>query len=122
MKLSRTLENQILFLENELLKPEVRSSADKIKSLLSEDFFEFTSSGKVYDYKPGDAFIDEPGTGYEIVNFCAHMIADDNVLATYRAKKKKPDGSEEYSLRSSIWKRNGEDWKMVFHQGTQVNR
>lgn len=41
---------KILELEKELFKSEVRKSASKIKELLSEDFFEFTSSGKEYNY------------------------------------------------------------------------
>lgn len=38
------LENHILQLENSLLKPEVRQSAEKTTELLAEDFIEFTKA------------------------------------------------------------------------------
>jgi hypothetical protein len=122
MILSDFLENHIFLLENQLLEPEVRSSPDKLRSLLSDDFFEFGSSGKVYDYKPGDTFIDAPGTSYSIQNFKTKRLSGGCVLATYNVTRRKPDGSEDHSLRSSIWKRSRGAWKMVFHQGTKVNQ
>lgn len=46
-----SIKDHILQLEQELLKSEVRKSADKINDILSDDFIEFTSSGSEYNYK-----------------------------------------------------------------------
>jgi hypothetical protein len=47
MKTDNILKDHIRQLEENLLKPEVRSSRAELKKLLSDDFFEFGSSGKV---------------------------------------------------------------------------
>jgi hypothetical protein len=36
-------------LEEELLKPEVRRSADRLSHLLADEFVEFGSSGRIFD-------------------------------------------------------------------------
>jgi hypothetical protein len=46
------------------------------------------------------------------------ILAADIILATYRATKTEVDGQQSYSLRSSIWRKNGDKWQMFFHQGT----
>jgi hypothetical protein len=66
------IEKQIYDLEVELLRPEVRASAERIRNLLSEDFFEFCSSGSIYHYKKGDVFsgtADKDGVFGEIEDF-----------------------------------------------------
>ncbi|MEW6472380.1 MAG: hypothetical protein AB1679_08915 [Actinomycetota bacterium] len=40
-------------------------------------------------------------------------LGDDVILLTYRARR--PD---RVSLRSSLWVRGAEGWKLLFHQGT----
>lgn len=118
MKISKKLEQHICNLENDLLKPEVRLSAEKISEFLSKDFFEFGSSGRVYNYTAGDVF-DDNGAVYEMQDFKAHRLSRGCVLATYKAIKKDPEGKvTSVTLRSSIWKRSGRAWKMGFHQGT----
>lgn len=42
-----SLKELLLELEEKLLKPEIRASKDELTNILSEDFFEFGSSGKV---------------------------------------------------------------------------
>ena len=109
-----TLSRHILSLEQSLLTPEVRQSAQRIAELLSDQFMEFTSSGKVYRYRRGDIFI--ASAEGEIEDFALQSLSDDCVLATYRFVR--ANGS--ISLRSSIWQRSRSQWKIVFHQGTLV--
>ena len=52
------LKETIYHLENELLKSEVRKSAEKISELLTEDFHEISSSGQLYFYNKGDVYQD----------------------------------------------------------------
>lgn len=119
-----SLKRQILQLENDLLKPEIRQSVAKTSELLSDGFTEFTSSGYIYNYSIGQV-IDE-GTNlqemdWEITDFEINPLSNDCVLATYRlTKHSESNENKKYSLRSSIWKCFEGKWKMIFHQGTLI--
>lgn len=102
------LEKHILKLENKLLKPGIRQSAEKTSELLADDFTEFCSSGYIYHHNKGQA-IDE-GTNlqsmkWEITDFDINKLSNKCVLATYRLiKHSESDENKKCSLRSSIWK------------------
>lgn len=114
------IEQKIYELELSLLTPEVRSSAAKLEELLSDDFIEFGSSGLVYDKKhildrlPSNT----DSVVYSVDDFNVKILSDDCVLATFKTGKIVNDVADTTSLRSSIWKKEGENWKMFFHQGT----
>lgn len=117
MESEASLKKQLLELENELLKPETRTSRGALLKLLADDFFEFGSSGIVWRRSDG---IGEEGIG--IVNmtledFEIHKLANDTVLTTYRIFN---HVKVQYTLRSSIWKFRDGSWQMFFHQGTPV--
>jgi hypothetical protein len=112
------LKEHIRHLEENLLKPEVRSSRKELKKLLADEFFEFGSSGKVL-YRGEE--IAENGIGIvrmTLSDFELHLLSETIVLATYRIFNEE---SKQHSLRSSIWKLNEGRWKMVFHQGTKTD-
>ncbi|MBD7912993.1 MULTISPECIES: DUF4440 domain-containing protein [Clostridium] len=119
-----SIKEEILRLENDLLKSEVRKSAKKINNLLANDFIEFCSSGQEYHYKSGDVFqeTDDKNSLYgEILDFEIKELSDDCILAMYKIKKYNESGKGKITtLRSSIWKCINGKWKMVFHQGTLV--
>ena len=50
----KNLGNTIYSLEKRLLDIDTRSSSDRIAQLLSEDFFEFCSSGNIWNYSVND--------------------------------------------------------------------
>lgn len=120
------LEQHILQLENNLLKPEIRQSAEKLSELLWDGFTEFCSSGYIYRYNKGET-VDE-GTNlqqinWEIKDFAINELSDDCLLATYKViKHSELNENRKYSLRSSIWKCFDGKWKMVFHQGTLTSQ
>ena len=112
-----SLKEQLLQLEEQLLKPEIRTSKDKLSKLLADTFFEFGSSGKVL-YKDED--ISEMTLGevrMTLSEFEVHPLSEEIVLTTYRIYN---EVNEQHSLRSSIWKIVDGDWKMHFHQGTKT--
>ena len=117
-----TIKEHILQLENDLLKSDVRKSAEKINDILADDFFEFTSSGSEYHYKNGDVFQKQNDNQIlygEILDFKIIEVADDCILAMYKIiKHNELNENKKYSLRSSIWKCFDGKWKMIFHQGT----
>lgn len=119
------LKKHILKLENELLKHEVRQSAEKTSELLADGFTEFCSSGYIYHYNQGQA-IDEntnlQSMDWEITDFAINPLSNECILATYRLiKHSELNENKKYSLRSSIWKCFDGKWKMIFHQGTLTN-
>ena len=86
-------------------------------NLLSDNFFEFGSSGKVL-YKDED--ISEATLGIvkmTMSDFEIHSLSEEIVLATYRIYN---ELNNQHSLRSSIWKLVDGQWKMHFHQGTKI--
>jgi len=122
--MKKDLKKIIYNLETLLLKPEVRSSAKKIASLLSSDFIEFGSSGTIYYKKqileklPKDSKIFP--VKFSVSNFKVKELGDGLALATFKIEKMLPDGKHIISLRTSIWRRNGKNWQIFFHQGTLV--
>ena len=118
----KNLENTIYSLEKRLLDIDTRSSADRIAQLLSEDFFEFCSSGNIWYYSVNDVIesnIIENTVDWEIKDFKISCLSEKVVLATYISVKGDTKKDEKiYFLRSSICKCFNGIWKMVFHQGT----
>lgn len=117
------LLSEIRALERSLHRPEVRHSRALLEALLGEGFVEFGASGTVYER---DEIIDlmlveEPDDDPDTLqsdDYALTIIAPDAVLLTYKTCRRQPDGSERAALRSSIWKKTGASWQMLFHQGT----
>ena len=117
-KESRITEAGILLklieaLEQSLLDPSVRQSTEQLNKLIADDFLEFGSSGKVYN-KQDCIKPDEDLRKFVVSDFKVKELSKDVMLATYKTTE---DGVA--SLRSSIWQRDGDEWKMIFHQGTK---
>jgi hypothetical protein len=126
MKLSAKDAAMFLELETSLHKKQVRNSADAASALLADDFFEFGSSGKVWDKTSIVASMRTETTVERITveDFAARELAPGVVLVTYvarRGKKAAGDAPTFSTLRSSIWKRVDGKWQMIFHQGTKFS-
>jgi hypothetical protein len=107
-------------LEERLLQPDVRRSAQAVASLLADEFVEFGSSGRVFDKTQIIAALrDEPPIERVLSDFGSTVLAPGVVLVTYRiARRTASDEPPQHLLRSSIWKLMDGRWQMVFHQGT----
>ncbi|MFP5424368.1 MAG: DUF4440 domain-containing protein [Gammaproteobacteria bacterium] len=119
MKLSMAkLKSIIHSLEERLLERQTRLDPNALNSLLAADFIEFGANGmawnraQIIDALQSQAFVRRQISAFEI-----RVLADEVVLATYTCTIHGPDSSSE-SLRSSIWRRQGQQWQMAFHQGT----
>ena len=107
-------------LERRLLEPGVRSSRQELDALLADGFVEFGSSGRVWTRNEIIAdMLAGPTSDIEIDSVESHHIGDDVVLITYRSRRPGETDANE-ALRSSIWRRAGDTWELVFHQGTKV--
>jgi hypothetical protein len=103
-------------LEERLLSPAVRRSPEALDSLISDDFLEFGSSGRIWskadvlnglapigEFSLSDIHVTELGTGYALITYQLAVIND---------------GNRTTSLRSSIWRLEDQGWRVLFHQGT----
>jgi|RhiMetdeSRZDD1v2_1073273.scaffolds.fasta_scaffold1529563_1 hypothetical protein len=106
------LQDEIREVEEQLVTPSVRASADALDRLVSDQFVEFGSSGRVYTKREVIALtLAHPSVTVSVTDFQVLSVAPDVALATYRT---------EGSLRSSLWRREGKAWRIVFHQGTPI--
>ena len=107
-------------LEQSLFEPGVRNSREQAGRLLADEFVEFGGDGSVSTRAEVLAWMEtEAPSKRALSDFRAQRLAIEIVLVTYRSTRSGAvDESARHSLRSSIWKRFGPDWRMVFHQGT----
>jgi len=106
------LIDEIREVENQLLDPAVRASAERLDRLVSDQFAEFGNSGLTY--KKSDVvaqMLAQPSVKVDVSHFEVLELAPGVALATYRTPR---------SLRSSIWRREAGSWRIVFHQGTNT--
>lgn len=122
------LEAQIRRLEEQLLDPEARRSAERMGELLADDFVEFASSGVTYDKErilevlQDEALADDPVVR-SLGHFEAIVLGPDVVLTRYHLLRRHPAHEHPtQSLRSSVWRRRDGRWQVTFHQGTYVAR
>ncbi|MCC5947262.1 MAG: nuclear transport factor 2 family protein [Nitriliruptoraceae bacterium] len=108
---------EVIRLERELLRPEVRRQPDRVKELLHPDFEEFGASGVVWTAQTIAEHLasheDRAGDPVVLEQPNATSLGPDAILLTYRATS-----GRHRSLRSSVWVRQDGTWRMLFHQGT----
>ncbi len=117
------LIDQLIEKEKALLSNDVRSSAEKLKSFISEDFIEIGASGNVFGLKEVLEWLPENKSwSAKVSDFRFRFISDGIVQLIYKASIKHNEKEEgEYSLRTSTWKKEFGTWKIVFHQGTKIS-
>jgi hypothetical protein len=83
-------------------------------------FREFGSSGRAYDKEQvSSALENQIPVHLTLEEFRVVELGPAAALVTYRARAESPGGkADQLSLRSSIWIHRGDDWQMLFHQGT----
>lgn len=111
----KDLEKEIFELELSHLQPDVRVSSEKLGKVLDEEFYEFGSSGRITarsDYEEDNSLTPDR---MELSEFQMHELGPEAVLTTYRIFNKT---SGRLTIRSSVWKKRGAEWKLFFHQGT----
>ena len=95
---------------------------EEISSLLSENFIEFGSSGKIYNKKQTIEALNQGSEDQIVINdFKTTLLTGEVVLVTYTAVRTYIAGDRNIkSLRSSIWKKLDGCWEIYFHQGTPL--
>jgi hypothetical protein len=117
------LVEEIGRLERQHLDPDVRASAALLADLLAEDFLEIGASGRVFDRAAIISSLPHnPALEASLADLVVSQLAPDVALATYQLRSRTMGtGRDRLSLRSSLWIRRGDRWRLRFHQGTQVH-
>ena len=119
MRLRSADAEELKRLEEALLRPDVRRSPEQMDALLADDFVEFGKSGRMYGKADLLDIAAQPCDGrLSLREFSATALAPSVALVTYRSMLRTADGRVRYALRSSIWTRTAQGWRLVFHQGT----
>ena len=105
-------------LEEGLWRAETRNSPVWMEGVLATDFHEIGASGSVHDRAQVIAPHNGPIHARPLVGFLARPIGDGVVLTRYRSATARDDGSWRIAERASLWRREGSQWRLVFHQGT----
>jgi hypothetical protein len=123
MSSTTDLLEQLVSLEQQLYKFEVRSNSAKISKILGPEYYEYVSTGKVMSREDflNRLPTEDDKSKIESSNFKITNLASDVALLTYIAKKINFDGTSLQYLRSSVWKNNQGMWQLAFHQGTIKN-
>ena len=120
MDLDKAAFAELQILEFLLMDPAVRRDRERVAALLSDDFIEFGSSGQVWSR---DSTLEQLATQtYEapvVEDFACMMLAENVALVTYRSVRTKATGERDESLRSSVWTRESDIWRICFHQATR---
>lgn len=110
------MEEDFLALELSHLQFDLRSSPDRLDTLLSDAYLEFGRSGRANSKAEIIAHLSAspelPGGDCcvaDLVQFRAVLVAPEVVLVTYWLRG---------ALRSSLWRRENQTWRVLFHQGT----
>jgi hypothetical protein len=107
--------------EEDMWRPEVRFSREKMDALLDDSFVEFGSSSRIYNKRQTlDGQVQEFSAQLPLPDFTVRELAPSVALVTYRSIVINADRSKREALRSSVWIKKGTTWKIVFHQGTPV--
>ncbi|WP_460702499.1 RNase H family protein [Luteococcus sediminum] len=106
----------VIALEESLLLDSVRSDPRRVEALLHPDFTEVGASGRLWSRArmlASIAPLTNPTT-LEVIG--TDRLAEDVVLLRWRSRSR---GA--IALRSSVWVRTPQGWKLRFHQGTPAD-
>ena len=120
---NESLINYFKEVETSLLLTTTRINSKKLNEILSDDFIEIGASGIIFDKQSViKALKSESFLKYTIADFKLTQLSKEIVLINYSAYRDVAgQHSKSDSLRSSIWKKFGSQWKIVFQQGTSIS-
>jgi len=114
-------EEMIIEMELKLLDRNIRNNKNELIKYISREFIEYGASGRIYTYNdtvnlPSN---EEDQIIYEIIKIDTKILSENIILVLYIIEIQN-ENEKNISNRSSIWKKENNDWKIIFHQGTKV--
>ncbi|HEY0162159.1 MAG TPA: DUF4440 domain-containing protein [Edaphobacter sp.] len=108
------LQEHLHALEERLLHPEREKDRSALLALLTPDFKEFCTSGRIFNANQlGSELVNSTPRTATMSHFYVTPLGEDSALATYQITT-----SKSTSRHSSVWIRRNDQWQMYFHQGT----
>ena len=89
---------------------------------MAPDYWEVGASGNRYERRfileqlTASPPVDSDAAGWKTSDFACRLLGGETYLLTYTLDQK-----GRITRRSTIWRRNGADWQILFHQGTIVS-
>lgn len=119
-----TLAAELEALERALHAPQVRGDRASLAALLDEDFSEIGSSGQCYgrDAALQEIPLERAQVLIESEQYAVWLLVEDLAQVRYRSRYHVDGQAQRWVLRSSLWRRHGQGWRVVFHQGTPEAR
>jgi len=115
--MSENAEGELTVLEEGLWTIATRGDRTWMDAHLTDDFVEYGRSGRAYDKQH---ILDTPVGPFraELSDLTIAWLSDDIALITYQSMAIYGDEPPMRANRSSIWLRDGGEWRLRFHQGT----
>ncbi len=109
------MNNRVLELEKSLFKHEYMSDVTYLDEIIDDNFTEVGKSGKKYNKKDviNNLSITKEDRNITIYNFTCEKLSEDIYLIHYITKS-----NEDNIYRTSIWRKECERVKIVFHQAS----
>jgi hypothetical protein len=120
---SSALAELIQQLELKLLQTDLNANPALIDELLAQDFEEIDNHGHLHSRADVIDWLKrkDPNLHWAFRDFRVKMLANDLLLAIYALQKQDQAGNQvSGSIRTSLWQRQGDNWKMIFHQATKI--
>ncbi len=104
-------------------RPEHGVTRAAFEAMTVVDYWEVGASGAVYDRQTCLDVLDrryadpayDPMAGLAVSDFAVRELAGGVWLATYQLRQGERD-----TRRASVWRQTGDDWVLVYHQGTVI--
>lgn len=114
------MKNMILQYEKYFFRADFCQNKLNLENRLSDKFCEYSCSGNIHNKH---SMINElknisEDRPIEIFDFELRVLCEDNLLVHYKSYDKVTNTS---ALRTSIWKKENNLWKIFFHQGTNYS-
>lgn len=115
------LEVFLLKYEKDLLDPDYCKDINNLNDRIAKDFMEYGQSGTIYHRDEMIHLLQsKKDTRVSIENFTIKYFSKYVAVAHYTAIRK--GETTQSSLRTSIWIKEDDRWKLFFHQGTEIQR
>ena len=108
-------------LELKLLDKNVRTNKNELVKIISEEYIEYGSSGRISSYSDvvNSLLNEKEKLNYKIIEMNIKILSENIILILYIIEMGE-ENNKIKSNRSSIWKKEEDNWKIIFHQGTKV--
>lgn len=103
-------------------RPTYASGIEAFDRLMALGYWEVGASGNRYERSfilgllAASPPVDSDAAGWKTSDFACRLLGDETYLLTYTL-----DQNGRITRRSTIWRRDGIDWQILFHQGTVVS-